>query len=93
MGWTDTRPSYRIDSPYVLFKKGKWVVRKPDRWHDWNSVIMHQCGEKKHNTHTFTPQYLYYRLRGNKCHCGNKVPDSIITLWYLHNMDKIGEKR
>lgn len=77
----------------IILKKGKWQLRLGWAWadngsrNDWNSVLRHQCGKGHYNTHDFAP-YLIKR-----CHCKARPPKYLIKLWYLHNMDKIGEKR
>lgn len=91
--------SYHMNSDYVIFRKGFWVIRKSDGFEKpWNSVIMHQCGDEKHNTSSFVP--IRTPFKGITCHainggdccaCLEVIPTEILGLWFLHNMDILGK--
>lgn len=91
--------SYHMKSPYVLFKKGDWVIRKPDSFDKpWASIIMHQCGKEEFQTSSFIP--INTPFKGITCHakhgpdccgCLKSIPAEILGLWFLHNMDILGK--
>ena len=91
--------SYHMDSNYVLIRKGDWVLRKPDSFDKpWASIIMHQCGAEGHNTSSFIPIRTPYVgvtchtvNNGDCCGCMEVIPTEILGLWFLHNMDILGQ--
>lgn len=86
------------DSQYatdILFEDGVWQIKMYPYKDDWNSLILHFC--KNNGGEQMAREMIpMWRLpagliRGfTDCpRCGEDMPDSIITLWRLHNMDQI----
>ena len=79
----------------ILFEYGVWQLKKYPYHDDWNSLILHFC-KSNQGEDTESEMLPMWRLpagllRGyTDCpRCSEEMPDSIMTIWRLHNMDQI----
>jgi len=77
----------------ILFKVGVWQLKEYPYLDNWNSLILHYCIDNRNAKQEMIPMWRLPAglIRGyTDCpRCNAKMPDSIITLWRLHNMDQI----
>ena len=77
----------------LLFEEGVWQLKAYPYRNDWNSLILHFCSNNRSKVLEGIPMWRLPAglIRGyTDCpRCDAKMPDSIITLWRLHNMDQI----
>jgi len=77
----------------VLFDVGIWQLKEYPYRDDWNSLILHFCENNSSKEREMIPMWRLPAglIRGyTDCpRCGEEMPEKIITLWRLHNMDQI----
>ena len=77
----------------ILFDGGIWQLKAYPYKDDWNSLILHYCHNNDSKVREMIPMWRLPAglIRGyTDCpRCGEEMPDEIITLWRLHNMDQI----
>ena len=80
-------------STAVLFDAGIWQLKEYPYQDDWNSLILHFCENNQGKERELVPMWRLPAglIRGyTDCpRCGEEMPDSIMTIWRLHNMDQI----
>lgn len=86
----DHNSQYSTD---VLFDAGIWQLKAYPYRDDWNSLILHWCEDNQCKELERIPMWRLPAglIRGyTDCpRCGEEMPDEIIALWRLHNMDQI----
>ena len=90
----ETEPEHGSQySTKILFEDGVWQLKAYPYRDDWNSLILHLCLHNQGNERERIPMWRLPAglIRGytDGPRCDAKMPDSIITLWRLHNMDQI----
>ena len=77
----------------ILFEDGVWQLKAYPYRDDWNSLILHYCKNNRDKAREMIPMWRLPAglVRGyTDCpRCHEVMPDSIITLWRLHNMEQI----
>ena len=77
----------------VLFDAGLWQLKAYPYRDDWNSLILHFCHNNQGKPRELIPMWRLPAglIRGyTDCpRCGEEMPDEIIAIWRLHNMDQI----
>ena len=77
----------------ILFEDGMWQLKSYPYKDNWNSLILHFCPMNQSKELEMIPMWRLPAglIRGyTDCpRCNETMPDSIITLWRLHNMDQI----
>lgn len=77
----------------ILFEDGVWQLKAYPYKDNWNSLILHLCTQNRGNERERIPMWRLPTglIRGfTACpRCNAKMPDSVLTLWKLHNMEQI----
>ena len=88
------------DSPELLMKRGRWSLWDEDD----ASSLWHQCSKEKETIYDEPPSIVVYPLKYLKYStttqrlikprwgcgmCGKPPPDSILTVWQLHNFNEV----
>lgn len=84
---------YDSDIRHCLHKEGDWYLI-PQEWcfqypnSPWDSLVFHVCPKSRKSYDSYTYTTHRFGTIGTKVpcnYCGQRAPESVRTLWILHN--------
>lgn len=85
-----TQDHYKAEA---LFIEGSWQLKKYPYNDGWNSLILHYCDNNKGEYRELIPMWRLPHgiIRGfTDCpRCREEMPEGILGIWKLHNLEQI----